>query len=348
MRVLIDVCHPAHAHFFRNPIRILAQRGHEVTVTSRDKEMTLGLLDDMGFEHRVLSTEGGGGLVALGRELWQRDWALARVARAVRPEVMTAIGGTFVAHAGALTGIPSLVFYDTENARLQNLLTYPFSACVVAPRAYGAWLPRRNIRYPGYHELSYLHPNVFNPNREIAIANGLAPEEETFLIRLVSWRANHDIGEKGWNDALLRAVVSKLSGLGKVLISAESPLPPDLEGNAYRGNPAAIHHLMAFLRLYVGESATMASECAVLGTPALYAAHTGRGYTDEQERRFGLVKNIRRLALTNLVQAMDEMLAEPSETWTQRRRQLLEDCIEVAPFVAACIEGWKAMLGRRA
>src|SRR5262249_20755089 len=38
-------------------------------------------------------------------------------------------------------------------------------------------------------------------------------------------------------------------------------------------------------------SATMASEAAVLGVPAVYVSPVGRGYTDEQETRYGLVRN---------------------------------------------------------
>ncbi|MCF6297940.1 MAG: hypothetical protein L3J08_08160 [Flavobacteriaceae bacterium] len=49
--------------------------------------------------------------------------------------------------------------------------------------------------------------------------------------------------------------------------------------------------ISAFATLFVGESATMASECAVLGTQAIYIDNIGRGYTSEQEKLYGLVKN---------------------------------------------------------
>ena len=35
----------------------------------------------------------------------------------------------------------------------------------------------------------------------------------------------------------------------------------------------------------------MASECAVLGVPAIYVSPLGRGYTDDEEQRYGLVHN---------------------------------------------------------
>ena len=49
MKFLIDINHPAHVHFFRNPIKLLIDRGHEVMVTSRDKEMALDLLEELGI-----------------------------------------------------------------------------------------------------------------------------------------------------------------------------------------------------------------------------------------------------------------------------------------------------------
>ena len=139
MKILVDINHPAHVHFFRNPIRMLAERGHEILITSRDKEMAVPLLDSLGINHVMLSVQKkGGGLVALGRELIARDLALYKVAREFRPNVMLAIGGTFIAHVGFMTRIPSLVFYDTENAALQNAITYPFAGKVIVPRCYQA------------------------------------------------------------------------------------------------------------------------------------------------------------------------------------------------------------------
>ena len=58
-----------------------------------------------------------------------------------------------------------------------------------------------------------------------------------------------------------------------------------------RGPVEDIHHLIAHAQLVVGESATMSSEAAVLGVPAVFIATTGRGYTDDQERRYGLVRH---------------------------------------------------------
>ncbi len=339
MNLLFDIGHPAHVHFFRYPIQTLKANGHNIIVTSRLKEFTLELLDEMDIQHIPLSRLGNGGLFCLANELIKRDIALLKVIKNYNIDIMAAIGGVSIAHVTRLLGVPSLVFYDTENATLQNLITYPFASRVIVPRCYTGWLPRnRHVRYAGYHELSYLHPDVFSPSRETAIKNGLAEHGATFFVRVVSWKASHDVGEKGWSQALTERVVGKLSRYGKVLISSESILTDSLAKYAYQGKLSDVHHVLAYCKAFVGESATMASECAVLGVPAIYAAATGRGYTDEQETRYGLVKNIRRINWDTLASNIDEILKQPESTWSSAKQKLLTDTLNVAEFITNSIE----------
>lgn len=345
MRALVDISHPAHVHFFRHPLRLLRERGAEVLVTSRAKDVARELLDELGIAHVLLSGERAG-LVGRARELVVRDFKLWRVVRRFQPDVMAAIGGVFVAHVGALTRVPALVFYDTENARLQNAITYPLAHHVFVPRCYQAWTPSgRSTRYAGYQELAYLRPEYFRADRAIALGQGLAPVAPTFLVRLVAWQASHDVGEGGWPLELTRRVVARLATAGTVLLSSEATLPEDLRSYAYGGQPGLLHHVMAFCRGFVGESATMASECAVLGVPAVYAARTGRGYTDEQEHRYGLVRNIRTLTVEALDAAIDWLLSRDPTENRHAREQLLAETIDVSRYVADCIESAAARPG---
>lgn len=339
MKILIDINHPAHVHFFKIPINILTSRGHDILITSRTKEMATSLLDALGVEHITLSVQNSGSFFGLCREYSIRNWKLYQIVRQFRPDIITAIGGIFVSHVGFLTRVPSLVFYDTENARLQNMLTYPLATRIYVPECYKGWTPKdKTYRYPGYHELSYLHPKYFVPNQQIAIDNGLADKGDTFLIRLVSWKANHDVGEQGWSEELLRHTLKRLGCFGSVLISSETALPQEFAEYAYKGDPEMLHHVMAFCRGFIGESATMASECAVLGVPAVYAAHTQRGYTDEQELKYGLVRNVSSLEGPVVNDAIDWMLDTTDDECQLARERLLEDTVDVAQFVVSAIE----------
>jgi predicted glycosyltransferase len=345
LKILIDINHPAHAHFFRNPIRLLQEQGHEIMVTSRDKEMAIDLLEELGIPNRKLSSLGSGGLLSLGKELVVRNLALLAVVREFGPEAMAAIGGTSIAQVGFLARVPSLVFYDTENATLQNAITYPFSSCVLVPRCYSAWLPKkRHVRYAGYHELSYLGADYFEPDLEIAKQSGLNPDRDSFFLRIVSWQANHDVGEAGWTPETLSRLIDKLGPLGDVIISSERELPGEFTPYLYRGKVSDVHHVLGHCRLFIGESATMASECAVLGVPAIYAAETGRGYTTEQEERYGLVTNISSVRYELIVSAIDDMLALDRATLKSRHERLLGETIDVARFVADSITGFPDVL----
>lgn len=334
--LLFDICHPAHAHFFRQPIARLQAEGHEILITSRDKDCTLELLDSWGLEHRCLSRMGKG-IAGLGRELIEHNAKLLQLVRKHRPDVMSAIGGIFVAQVGSLSRTPSLVFYDTENASLQNALTYPFADKLLVPRAYTGKVPEHKTqRYAGYHELSYLHPSNFSPDRERAIAAGLAEQGDTFLLRTVSWQANHDIGENGWSLDLLSALIKQLESQGKVIVSAEGELPPALASHAYKGPSTDLHHLLAHCKAYIGESATMATEAAVLGVPAVYAAETGRGYIDELERRYGLVKQCKTLSFEQLAPALSwacDWEQGRSKPHQQLHQAMLLDCVDVCELV---------------
>lgn len=338
MKVLVDVCHPAHVHFFKNPIREWREAGNTVIVSSRVKDCSINLLDQLQIPHIPLAVQTGNGATGLARELLARDAAMIRLVRREAPDVLTALGGTFAAHAGFVTRTPSVVFYDTECAKLQNLITYPFASRVVVPRCYSAWLPPWHERYPGYHELSYLHPSRFTPDRAHALANGLAPDRPTYLLRCVSWQANHDLGETGWSAATLREVAGHLSRTGKVLLSAEGELPPDLQPLRYAGRVDALHDVLGHCRLLVGESATLASEAAVLGVPAIYAAHTGRGYTDEQESRYQLVANVRQISPAAIIEAIERMLAVPPGELAHRRQRLLDETVDVVDVIKAAVQ----------
>lgn len=336
MRILIEVTHPAHVHFYRNPINILKERGHKILITSRNKDCTLELLDRYGISHHCISEQNSGSAAGMARELIYRNSALLRIASKFKPAILTGIGGISAAQVGLVLRTPSVIFYDTETARLQNLMTYPFSTRIVVPKCYKGKLPaRKAVRYRGYHELSYLHPNYFTPRQDIALENGLAPKGDTFLLRIVSWKASHDIGLKGWSLEVLDAVVEHLREHGSVIISAEGKLPEHLEPLRYTGDSSEIHHLIAYCRACIGESATMASEAVTLGVPAVYAATESRGYIDEQASRYQMVRIAPAVNPDAILTAINEMLTIPVTEVKRRHRLLLEDTVDVAELVVS-------------
>lgn len=323
MRVLVEIVHPANVLFFSRPIRRLLDRGDEVCVVSRHKDLATTLLDAMGILHTPISVAGTG-LLGLAWELLRRDARMVKAARRFRPHVMVGFGGLAISHAGKLLGIPTISFYDTEQAKLQTRLTWPFISHLYVPESYTGPVPtNRTTRLAGSKDLSYFHPSSFKANRDVAIANGLDPERDNFLVRLVAWRANHDIGKSGLAPDAVRELIGRLSSRGKVHISSERALPADLERYRYAGSPLQVHHVVAHCRLYFGESATMACEAALVGTPSAYASTDSLGYVNDLID-CGAIRRVRETDAESLVRHVDAMLAEDRTATAAARDRWLQ------------------------
>jgi predicted glycosyltransferase len=285
LRILIDVLHPAHVHFFRHFVAEAHDRGHECLITARDKDMALRLLDAYGLDYRLLTRQRRG-VVGLGAELVEHTVLLAREARRFRPHLMMGIMAPCIALAGLSVPARVIAFYDNETARSVNRLVYLLSDAYLAPRGFRTALGGKLIRYTGYHELAYLHPRRFRPDRQLLAQHGIDLRKRLFFVRFVAWVSSHDYGEQGFSLEGKRQLLSILARHGQVLISSEAPLPEDLQPYRCQLPPEMVHHALAFADLFVGESSTMASEACVLGTHSVYVSSTGRGVNDEQAQRY--------------------------------------------------------------
>lgn len=317
MKIIIDISHPAHVHFFRNAYHIWQDHGHQVKLAARDKDVTLRLLDDYHYPYEVMSKKGSG-LIGLSLELLTHANKLYKLARDFKAAVILEIGGTFIVHVCKLLRIKGIVFTDTEHAKLSNAITFPFATKICTPSSYRDDLGKKQVRYNGYQELAYLHPNYFTPNPESLAASGLQMGEKFFIVRFVSWGASHDVGQLGLSDEEKIRLVTGLSQHGKVLITSEGNLPSELESYKVRVSPTKIHDLMFYANMYVGEGATMASEAAILGTPSVYINPLGSGNLDEIINQYHLMYHFsesqpaieKALALAEVENLKDEFRAK--------------------------------------
>jgi predicted glycosyltransferase len=289
MKIMVDLGHPAHVHLFKNFIWEMEKRGHEVLITDRDKEILLDLLNAYGFEYITISKEGKN-LSGLAIELLKRDYKLFNIARSYKPDLLIGLLSENLAHIGKLLRIPSVMFTDTEHAKLANMLTLPFTDVILTPSCYKKDLGKKQIRYNGYHELAYLHPNYFTPNPAVLDEIGLSKDDTFIILRFVSWSASHDVGQHGIKNKI--ELVRELERYGQVFITSEGGLPKELEKYKIKVSPEKLHDLLYYASLYVGESPTIATESAILGVPAVlvsswaYKAGNMEELCDKKERTY--------------------------------------------------------------
>lgn len=338
MRILVDITHPAYAHVFRHSIEKWQADGHEVLITSRAKDLTCDLLDEFGFEHISIG-HARPGLLNLGLELTQRSWALSKVVRRFKPDVATAAAGAYLVYGCLPHRVPTVVFYDTEHDKISNSITYPLATVIVTPRAYNDIVGEKQIRYPGYHCLAYTHPNVFTPDPSVLTIENLEPGEPFTIVRLVNWASIHDVGDYGIQN--LRNVIETLLPYGRIILSSEKRLPPDLERYTIKGPHTNMLHLQAYARLFFGESATMASECATLGVPAIFVSTSRRGYIDELQSHYDMVYSFnnpatgQKLGLQKAIKLLED--PQTPERWKHKREQMLNELIDVSAFITRIV-----------
>jgi predicted glycosyltransferase len=338
MHALFDLKHPAQVNFFRPAIAALMERGHEVMVTSRDKDETVELLGELGIPHVCLSRMGRG-LAGMGVELAKRTARMVGLARRFGADVLVARTGITVALAGRILGLPSVVFDDTEFAWLQILLSAPLASVVCTGMGYGKKFPGKQLCFDAPPHLAYTHPSRFVADPAVLRRHSLDPDEPYIVIRVKAWRAVHDIGVSGPAEADVLRLVEAVSEYARPIVSSERPLPPELE--QYR-NPLPVRdglHLLALARLYVGEGGCMAAEAACLGTPAIFISPASRrGYLDAMQERYGHVDTVR--SVQDAIVRSREWLENPAlkEAACGAAWQLIKDCEDPLDFMVRVVE----------
>jgi len=346
MKILIDIGHPAHVHYFKNFINIMRSHGHDILITARDKEVTHQLLSEYRLNY---CSRGKGKNSAIGKIIYmlKADWLLYKQARKFRPDYFLSFVSPYAAQVAWLLRKPHITFDDTEHARTARKFYLPFSKVVYTPFCFNEKLGYKQISFNGFMELLYLHKDYFNPNPDIYKLLGIESGQPYVLLRFVSWNANHDIGQSGLDLETKRVIIERLKDRCRVFICAEGRMPEDLEQYRIKIPPSRIHDALAYATLFIGEGATMASECAMLGTPAIYVNSLELGYMKEQEKR-GLIYGFRNSA--GVLEKMEELLAADNlnSSIKEKRDSMLSEMISPTRMLVDVFENYpRSMLSMR-
>jgi uncharacterized protein len=340
MKVIVDIGHPAHVHLFRNFATEMEKKGHKVLFTARDKEFEIRLLSHYGFQfisfgkHRKSKIGKLWGLFIFTLKLWMVSFRF-------KPDVYFSHGSVYAALAARLYGKPHISMEDTGNWE-QVKIYKPFTRAILTSLSFPINYGEKQVNYDGYHETAYMHPNYFKPDDSVYQLLKIEKNQPYSILRFVSWKATHDVGQQGLSPDDKIRLVKELTKYGAVYITAEEELPAELEKYKIKIPPEKMHDALSFAQLFVGEGVTMASECAHIGTPAIYVNSLQRGYTTEEEKKYKLVFNF--ISGEGVIDKALEILDTPDlkATFQARSDKLLNDKIDVTAFMTWFIEQWPA------
>lgn len=276
MKILIDINHPAHVHYFRNLIRIMKDKGHSFRVINRNSKMINYLLDCYGIEHVIRNhrPKNKGTLASL-RNLLVMVRHCIRESRRFHPDLYLGFGSSACAIASFFFRKPCLLLDDTEHNALNHKLYKPFVKKVLTPFYFQKTLWKKKSRqesFNAYVEQLYLHSKYFSVDDSVLERLGLRKGEYVF-VRYIAYDAHHDIKARPLDLSSKKKIISELSKKYKIVLSLENEDDRrDVDFAPYLLDfpPEDVHSIMAGAAMVLTEGATMASEAFVLGVPYVY------------------------------------------------------------------------------
>ncbi|MCF7916304.1 MAG: DUF354 domain-containing protein [Candidatus Omnitrophica bacterium] len=345
-KILFHICHPSYYHLFKNVIKYFNTTGIKCYILINKKDILEDLLraDELDY-YNILPEGRAQSNISLVTRQVKQILKLLFFCMKKRPDIL--IGhSTAMCLVGRILGIFSIAVNDdsVEAAPVYEKVIYPFADRIVVPVgcSTGGW-GFKTIQYNGFHELAYLHPDYFTPDKSV-IGDYANADKPFFLLRFVKLSAYHDRGKKGIDRNLAVRIIDILNSFGRVYIVSERELGPELKPYRIKIDSENIHHLMAFATLYIGDSQTMAAEAAVLGTPFIrYSDFVGKiNHLDQLENKYHLGFGIKPENPQMLLNRIKELMGmkDLKKLFLNRKKKMLSEKIDVSNFFIQLIESY--------
>lgn len=348
MKILVQLSHPAHFHLYKNAICSLEKNGHEVCVLIKTKDILEELLKESKIPYyNILPISHRKNKCGILMDILIRDLKISRFVLKHKIDLLT--GSTVeVAHVSWLfkkksisTGEDDMSVVPAFVKAARNTIQTYLVPIVCNTGVY----EDVSIKYNSYHELAYLHPNHFAPDKKV-VEKYFSADKPYFILRFAQLKAYHDLDAKahGINTEIAQHLIDQLKPYGDIYITSERELEPQFEQYRIQINPLDMHHVMAFAQLYIGDSQTMAAESGVLGVPFVrFNDFVGKiGYLRELEDVYHLGYGIKTDEVERLYNTVDDLLSMPNrvEVFQERRQKMLSEKIDYAQFLTWFIENY--------
>jgi len=319
----------------------MEKKGHTFKVAALNKDRDLELLDAFNIPYENICNSSGNNIVEKGFIFLWTTLKIFLISLKFKPDIFIGRASPMMAINSFLFRKPHVVFEDSEPTVFCLEVCKLFSSVIITPRGFSKDLGRKQIRIDAYKELFYLHPNYYKPDPTILKALNIEKDEKFILFRFVAMNAHHDIGQHGIQDPV--GLVKNLEKFGKVFVSSEKKILPELEKYQLKIPLERIHDVLYYATMFISDSQTMTTEAAMLGTPAI-RCNSFVGINDmsnyvELEKKYELIfnyndeKQVKEKAIELL--HMNDL----KDHWYQKRKLLYSEKTDPTKFFISFIEG---------
>jgi predicted glycosyltransferase len=340
MKIAIFINTPAQVHFFKNIIKELEGKGHNIKILARNYGETLYLSNTFNIPHFVyagISKSKYRKIILLPYHIFSAHRYLKKIG------IDLVVGtGIYSVYASFLLKKPNIIFIDAVSTKTELNWIKPFTNAIITPSNLATDLGNRHIRINSFKELSYLHPNYFGPDKTVLNQLSLDEKDNFALLRLNAFDSTHDFGVSGFTLNECRILIKELKKYGKVFISSETPIPEDLRDYILRIPKEKIHDILYYAKILIADTGTMVTEAALLGTPAIchYPKAKKIGNFIELEERYGLIFNVQNF--NEIIGKTMDLLArrDLKKEWKEKRDRVIKEKIDITRFMVWFIENF--------
>jgi len=327
VKVWIDALTPKHVNLFSVFASRLTERGHVVSVTTREYREAEALLRIRGVPALVFGRHGGAGLASKLVESSRRVGLLAGWAALAAPDLVLSFCSPEAARVAYGLGIPHFVLSDSPHAESVCRLTLPLVDRLFTPRVVprAAWRGygisgKDIVRYDALDPVVWIRAYPHDPDPREAL--GLDASKPLVVLRTQEEQAAYLLGERSRAAEVARAV-GALGGVELVVLPRYEEKVESLQ--AELGGVATVLSevvdavpLVARASVFIGAGGTMNAEAALLGVPTVSFYPSTPTYVDRYLFRAGLASRV--LAPAKIAKFTKHVLDNKRIAARQRRR----------------------------
>jgi len=340
-RYFFEVNHPGQVHLLRNLYFDLTTKGHFVFVGCKDERIITDLLLNYKVPFYKLGKKGNG---KWGKLIKQIVFDFRALVLILRHRCRIGVGSSMTNdHISAIIPWFKAIHLSDDDETAVPLIvkfSYPFAYRILAPNCIEIpTFEKKLIRYPSYHEMAYLHPSRFQPDPTVLEKANLKAGEPYFVLRFVALKGHHDNGHMGISIDRKRILIEFLTSKGKVFITSEKPIETEFEHLRLPIPPQDIHSFLYYASGFVGDSQTMTTEAAILGTPSFKCNTFARKLSipNEIQDDYQLCFSYQPHdfdAFFNHIQTTFSDTAEAKKIWQVRRNKLMNEKIDLTQYLS--------------
>jgi uncharacterized protein len=278
MNILFDFVHPADVNLFKQAILILKEQGHHVILTLRKRGALQRIAESEfpGFKIIIIGSHQKK-LISKIFAFIGREFAFFQFLRKQNVNVAVCQGVTF-GFSCKILRIPLIHHDDDHEYRFTYLLGKYLASKDIMPD----FMPVTGsnfVKYRGFKEIAYLHPDYFNPDTKSLNFYKLVPYKYVFIREIANVSVNYQGRLSFLNDIL---IYLEKKGLKAVLsLEDKSNIEFYKKHSIVLSEPITdLYSLMYYSHFIISSGDTMARESSLMGVPCIYTGGRSMSVND--------------------------------------------------------------------